>query len=304
MLAALGFIGVYVVLVGVASFLEQPLAQKLDAFRLGAALRLGALIMAVAALLAGRGPAIPSLEPVLAGIGIGLILGFGSVFYCLALARLRAWLAASVANGYVAATVLLGVVVLGEHLTWFVIAGLTLTLTGVVALSWQKPAEAGSHSLRRSLAAAWPLGVYIVLVGVGVFLQKPALRGLTALQLNALTALGMAMVALAAVGVRDRRIPTGPAALATAGVGILLGLGGVGYYLALERLPVSVAATLANTSVLVTAALAILVRHQAVTRRQIVGAAATLAGVCLLTISQRRWRPHAAALGRQACAAH
>jgi probable blue pigment (indigoidine) exporter len=286
MLIGLGFIVVYVVLVGVVSFLEQPLAQKLDAFRLGASLRLGALITAVAALLGGRGSAIPDLEPGLAGVGIGLLLGIGSVFYCLALSHLRAWLAASIANGYVAVTILLGVVVLGEDLTWFVAAGLTLTLAGVVALSWQEAGEADSHGAHRSLAAAWPLGVYIVLVGIGAFLAKPALGGLSALQLNALTALGMAAVALAAVGVRDRRVPTGPAALATAGVGVLLGLGGVGYYLALERLPVSVAATLGNTSVLVTAALAILVRHQTVTPRQVAGAVTTLAGVCLLTIPQ------------------
>ena len=111
MLVALGFIGANVMLEGVASFLEQPLSRKLDAFRLGAALRLGGLVVAVVALLAGRGPAIPALEPGLAGVGIGLILGIGSAFYCLALSRLAPWLAASVANGYVAVTILLGVVV-------------------------------------------------------------------------------------------------------------------------------------------------------------------------------------------------
>jgi drug/metabolite transporter (DMT)-like permease len=285
-LLALGFIGANVVLVGLASFLEQPLAQKLDAFQLGAALRLGALIVAVAALLAGRGPAIQDLESGLAGIGIGLILGAGSAFYCLALSRLAPWLAASVSNGYVAVTILLGIVLLGEDLTWFVSAGLALTFAGVVALSWRKPAEAGSHGLRRSLAAIWPLGPYILLVGVGAFLEKPTLRGLTALQLNSLTALGMAIVALAAVGARDRRFPTGPAALGAGGVGILLGLGALGYYLGLVRLPVSVAATLSNTSVLVTVALAVVVRHQAITPRQVAGAAATLAGVSLLTIPQ------------------
>ena len=283
---ALGFIGVNVVLEGLASFLEHPLSQKLDAFRLGAALRLGALIVAVAALLAGRGPAIPDLEPGLAGFGIGLILGVGSVFYCLALSRLAPWLAASVANGYVVVTILLGIVVLGEDLTWFASAGLALTFAGVVALSWRKPTEAGSHGLRRSLAAVWPLGPYIVLVGVGVFLEKPVLRGLTALQLNALTALGMAIVALIAVAALDRRLPTGATALGAGGVGLLLGLGSVGYYLGLERLPVSVASTLSNTSVLVTAALAVVFRHQTITPRQVVGAAATLAGVSLLTLPQ------------------
>jgi drug/metabolite transporter (DMT)-like permease len=286
MLVALGFIGASVVLVGVVSFLEQPLSQRLDAFRLGAALRLGGLIMAVAALLAGRGPAIPDLEPGLAGVGIGLILGLGSAFYCLALSGLAPWLATSVANGYVAVTILLGVVVLGEHLTWLAIAGLALTVAGIIALSWQEPADAGDGAGKRSLVAAWPLVPYIALVGVGAFLEKPLLRDVTALQLNALTALGMAVVALAAVGVRDRRLPTGRAALGASGVGLLLGLGSVGYFLGLERLPVSVAATLSNTSVLVTAALAVFFRHQKITRRQVTGAAATLAGVSLLTIPQ------------------
>jgi drug/metabolite transporter (DMT)-like permease len=125
-----------------------------------------------------------------------------------------------------------------------------------------------------------------VLVGVGVFLEKPALRSLTALQLNALTALGMAIVALAAVVARDRRLPTGSAALGASGVGLLFGLGAVGYFLGLDRLPVSVAATLSNTSVLVTAALAVAFRHQGVTLRQVVGAVTTLTGVSLLTLSQ------------------
>jgi len=286
MLPALAFIGANVVLVGVASFLEYPLSRQLDAFRLGAALRLGALILAVAALLAGRGPAIPDLWPGLVGIGIGLILGVGSAFYCLALAGLAPWLAASVANGYVAVTILLGVVVLGETLTWLAVAGLALTLAGIIALSWRQSSAADHRGVRGSLAAVWLLGPYIVLVGVGAFLEKPALRSLTALQLNALTALGMAVVALAAVFTRDRRFPTGSAALGAGGVGVLLGLGAVGYYLGLAHLPVSVAATLSNTSVLVTAALAVVFRHQAITPRQIAGAAATLVGVSLLTIPQ------------------
>ncbi len=286
MLAALGFIGVNVVLVGLASFLEKPFSQKLDAFRLGAALRLGALIVAVAALLAGRGPAVPDLGPGLAGLGIGLILGVGSAFYCLALSHLAPWLAASVSNGYVAVTILLGIVVLGERLTWFVGAGLVLTFIGIVALSWQKPAPAESHSLRHSLAAIWPLGPYILFVGVGAFLEKPALRELTALQLNAMTALGMAIVAVAAVMVRDHRLPTGSTALGAGGVGLLLGLGAVAYYLGLEYLPVSVAATLSNTSVLVTVVLAVIFRHQPLTLRQIAGAAITLVGVSLLTMPQ------------------
>jgi drug/metabolite transporter (DMT)-like permease len=286
MLTALAFIGASVVLGGVASFLEHPLSRQLDAFRLGAALRLGTLFLAVGALLAARGPVVPSVKSGLAGFGIGLILGVGSVFYCHALTGLEPWFVASVANAYIAVTILLGVAVLGETLTWLTIAGLALTIAGIVALSWRNPDAAASHGLRRSLAAMWPLGPYVLLVGVGVFLEKPALSGVTALQLNTLTALGMAIVAVAAVMVRDRRLPTGFAALGTGGVGLLFGLSALGYYLGLEYLPVSVAATLSNTSVLVTVVLTVTFRHRAITRRQIGGAMATLAGVSLLTLPQ------------------
>ena len=284
MLTALAFIGASVVLGGVASFLEHPLSRQLDAFRLGAALRLGTLILAAGALIAAGGPLVPDLTSGLAGLGIGLILGIGSVFYCLALAGLAPWLAASVANGYIAVTILLGVAVLGETLTWLALTGLALTFVGIVALSWRNPNAADSHGLRPSLAALWPLGPYILLVGVGVFLEKPALRSVTALQLNALTALGMAIVAVVAVMVRHHRLPTGSAALGGGGVGLLFGLSALGYYLGLEYLPVSVAATLSNTSVLVTVVLAVVFRHQAITRRQIAGAVATLAGGSLLTL--------------------
>ena len=51
-------------------------------------------------------------------------------------------------------------------------------------------------------------------------------------------------------------------------------------------IPVSVAATLSNTSVLVTAVLTVAVRRQPITRPQAAGAVVTLAGVSLLTLSQ------------------
>jgi drug/metabolite transporter (DMT)-like permease len=75
----------------------------------------------------------------------------------------------------------------------------------------------------------------------------------------------------------------GASSLAAAGVGLMIGLGGVAYFLGLAHLPVSIAATLGNAYLLVTTALAVVVRGQTLGRWQIVGAVATVAGVCLLT---------------------
>ncbi|MCC6313809.1 MAG: EamA family transporter [Thermomicrobiales bacterium] len=288
MLAALGFIGASIVLVGVVTFLEEPLAKELDAFRLDAALRLGALVLAVIALAAAPGVGLPAAGPGLAGVGVGLLFGVASVAYCFAIGSKSSWLVASISNGYVVVTVVLGVLVLGESLTLWVLGGLVLTLAGIVALSWRSPAKGHARTdnggLRQMVKAASPLGIFIVLTGVGAFLEKPMLGDLTPLQLNAAVATGMAAVGVAAVGARDRRVPTGKAALATAGLGVLLGLGAITYYLGLQHLPVSVAATLSNTYVLVAAALTVLFGHQRITLRQVAGAVSALAGATLLTL--------------------
>ncbi len=287
MLTALAFIGAYVVLVGVASFLEEPVARRLDPFRLGAALRFGALVVAVAALVVAGNGAPSSFAPTLAGVGIGGIAGAASICYCLALSRTQAWLAASIANGYVAVTALLGIVFLGDALDWAVAAGLFLTIAGVIALSWQQRSKGNREKRQHTGSAIWPLVGYIALAGISAFLEKPALSHLSPLQLNALTAFGMAAVGFGAVGVRGEGLQIGASALAAGGIGLMIGLGGVAYFLGLADLPVSIAATLANSYVLVTTGLSVVVRHRPLSRRQTAGALATVAGVCLLTIAHR-----------------
>lgn len=291
MLLALGFIGAYVVLVGIASFLEEPISRQIDAFRLDAALRVGALIMALAALVVSGAPFMPPLAPAAGGFGIGCIAGAASICYCIALAHTHAWLAASIANGYVAVTAALGLVFLGDPFGWPLAAGLALTVAGAVALSWRGSRATKSASDGMSLRTALPLVGYVLLAGTSSFLEKPALGGLTPLQLNALTALGMAAVGVAAVSVaasgHNRRRSAGRPALAAAGLGLMIGLGAVAYFLGLARLPVSVAAALGNTYVLVTTALSVVVRHEKLGRWQFAGALATIAGVCALSLAPR-----------------
>jgi drug/metabolite transporter (DMT)-like permease len=80
-----------------------------------------------------------------------------------------------------------------------------------------------------------------------------------------LLSLGMWASGLMALLVRERALPpTGPA-LKGVGIGCLIGVATICYFLGLVHLPVSVGATLANAYVLVTVALTIVVWHRAVT---------------------------------------
>jgi EamA-like transporter family len=66
----------------------------------------------------------------LAGLGIGLITGVGSLFYCFALDYLSVAMVVTFSNLYIVITTLLGIVVLGERVTALKIAGLA-TVNGL-----------------------------------------------------------------------------------------------------------------------------------------------------------------------------
>ena len=51
------------------------------------------------------------------------------------------------------------------------------------------------------------MGGYVVIIGIGAFLEKPALRGLDATQLNGLMAIAMTAVALVDFAVEGPRMP-------------------------------------------------------------------------------------------------
>jgi drug/metabolite transporter (DMT)-like permease len=147
-------------------------------------------------MLATHGMALPALPSLLAGIGIGIITGIGSICYCLALGYLAVSVVVAFANLYIVVTVLLGMTVLHEAATPLKITSLLVTLAGVLVLSYSP----GRHGVQLGEGAAtqthWLrplviLAAYILLIGTGTFLEKPALHGLDATQLNALQAAGM-----------------------------------------------------------------------------------------------------------------
>ena len=284
------YIAVYVGLLGFASFLERPVGRGFGAFQLNILMRGGGVAVGVAALLVAHGMALPALPALLAGIGIGIITGIGSICYCLALAYLAVSVVVAFANLYIVVTVLLGMIVLHEAVTPLKIASLGVTLAGVLVLSYSP----GRHGVQPGEGAAtethWlrplaNLAAYILLVGTGAFLEKPGLQGLDATQLNALQAAGLAVVACVALIVRRDSVSPDRADLGALMVGMMIGLGSIFYFLGLERLPVSIAAAASNGYMVATVLLSVLLQHEALGWPKRTGIALTVVGVTLLAYS-------------------
>lgn len=303
MVIALAAIGAYVLLVGVASFIESPVGRGFDALQLNALIRIGSATLAIAAFLVVHGLSLPAPLAVAAGTGIGLVAGGGSICYCFALNYLPVSLVVSVANLSIVVTIALGAAILHENVAPLKIAALILTIAGALALS-RPPARHGvgppdakapsKGTVQPPAAAVSPhrrlpgfslLALYLALVGVSTFLEKPALRQLDATQLNALQSIGMLVIAAAALGTVREFPKPGRRMVGSIGVGAMIGLGSIFYFLGLTRLPVSIAVGAANGYVVITVLLAVLIGHAALPWSKRLAIALTVAGVTLFAFS-------------------
>ncbi|MGA7913428.1 MAG: EamA family transporter [Candidatus Dormiibacterota bacterium] len=291
MTGSLGYIGAYVLVVGVASFIESPVGRGFGPFQLNALIRTGSLVAAVAALVLTHGLAIPPSPPALAGLGIGLLTGVGSLFYCFALDYLSVAMVVTFSNLYIVITTLLGIAVLGERVTVLKIVGLACILLGVVLLAHPPARYAVTPEAARSdrkmvgLLAFGTIAIYVMIIGVGAFLEKPALKGLDATQLNALMAISMTAVAGVALTVRGPRLPMTKRTLGAFGVGAMIGIASVFYFLGLAGLNVSVAAASSNAFIIVTVVLSTIFLRQPLTRARGGAIIVTLFGVTGLALS-------------------
>jgi bacterial/archaeal transporter family protein len=287
---SLGYVAVYVVLAGVASFIEKPAGRGFGAFQLNALIRAGSLAAAAVALVFAHGLAVPAAGYLLAGLGIGLLTGAGSILYCFALDYLPVSLVVTLSNLYIVITIVLGIVVLHEPITALKIAGLACTVAGVLVLG-HSPARYAAHP--KASAASPPrqtrgfaiMGIYVVMIGAGAFLEKPALKGLTATQLNALMGVAMTAVAGIVLAVKGPRLPMTKRTLGGLSVGVMIGTASVFYFLGLRGLPVSVASAASNASVIVTVVLSAIFLHQRLGRARSAAIALTLLGATLLALS-------------------
>jgi uncharacterized membrane protein len=223
-------------------------------------------------------------------LGIGLLSGMGSMLYCFGLDYLPVSLVVTFSNLYVVVTVVLGIVVLHEPVTVLKIAGLICILGGVLILAHppaRHSASPDSNSAGMSLQARGLviMGIYVVVIGVSAFLEKPALKGLTATQLNVLMGIAMTAVAGVALVVRGPRLPMTKRTFGGLGVGVMIGTASVFYFLGLRGLPVSVASAASNASVVVTVVLSAIFLHQPLSRARAAAIALTLLGATLLALT-------------------
>jgi drug/metabolite transporter (DMT)-like permease len=137
-LTGFAFLAGYIVLVGVASFLQKFSMKQLNPYQINFLMGLGMLVTAVPALLIKQGSLTVPSKSLPLGVPIGLLMALGSISYVLALSKLQVGTAAAISTSYVVLVVLLSRVFLSESLSWLKIAGISLTIVGVALLSWQQ----------------------------------------------------------------------------------------------------------------------------------------------------------------------
>lgn len=311
MILALAAIGAYVLLVGGASFLESP-DRGFDAVQLNGLVRFGSAALSVAVLVAIHGISMPPPLWLAAGLGLGLVAGAGSICYVFALNFLPVSLVVAVSNLSIVVTVVLGAAILRESVGLLKIGALVLTVVGALALSRasakkSKTAVSGKHrELSSTVAAPARHGVRpaqpgasrenrlpgygllvlnLALVGASYFLEKPVLQHLDVFQLNALQTIGMLIVAAIALAARQQFPSPGRHMAVTIGVGAMIGLGSIFYFLGLMRLPVSIAVGLANGYVVVTILLSVLIGHATLPWSKRLAIALTVTGVILFVFA-------------------
>ena len=128
----------YVVMVGVASFLEKFSMKQLNPYQINFLMAIGMLVTAVPALWIKEGTLTVPAKALPLGAPIGLLMAVGSICFVLSLAKLPVGMATAISTSFVVLVVLLSRFFLSENIGWMKAVGITLTIAGVALLSWQR----------------------------------------------------------------------------------------------------------------------------------------------------------------------
>jgi drug/metabolite transporter (DMT)-like permease len=299
------------------SIILGGLASRHSALRVNAIrMTSGALYFLVVIPLAGGRALFAGLTPAhalaLGGTSI-LAQAIGDMLYVLGIGRIGAARASPISvSSFPLITLILGALLLGEHLTWSIAAGAALIIAGIIllVLRSQIPPEdmpvPGSEGLETLGDADEPpstgrsLPLRENLIGLGLVLTAALawsastiwLRvispGLPAITVTAVRVPCGALFLLVLLGAQRRLTLRGLdrrslLLLGAAGV-IGTGFGSMLYIIAVQRTSAGLAALLVSTSPLWTLPLAAVFLHERITRRVLVGAALTMAGILLVLV--------------------
>ena len=137
-ISGFGFLAGYVVMVGVASFLEKYSMKQLNGYRVNFLMAIGMAVTAVPALWIKQGSLTVPTKALPLGAPIGLLMALGSICFVLSLAKLPVGMATAISTSYVVLVFFLSWLFLSESISWMKIAGTLLTLGGVALLSWEQ----------------------------------------------------------------------------------------------------------------------------------------------------------------------
>lgn len=140
-LSGLAYLLGYIVMVGVASFLQKFSMKELNPYPVNFLMAVGMLITAVPALWLKQGDLTVPVKALPTGAPIGLLMALGSISYVLALSKLDVGTAAAISISYVVLVALLSWIFLHESLSWMKIIGILLTIIDVAMLSWEQPSN-------------------------------------------------------------------------------------------------------------------------------------------------------------------
>ena len=128
----------YIVLVGVASFLEKFSMKQLNPYQVNFLMAVGMAVTAVPALWIKQGSLSVPAKALPLGAPIGLLMALGSISFVLALSELPVGMATGISTSYVLLVMLLSWLFLNEGMSWMKAFGALLTVAGVALLSWQQ----------------------------------------------------------------------------------------------------------------------------------------------------------------------
>lgn len=128
---------------------------------------------------------------------------------------------------------------------------------------------------------------YILLLGLGTFLQKLSLKELTPYQLHFLISLGMIFTAIPILLFQQKSLAfPQKGILIGSSVGLLFALGSFTFTLALSKMPAGAATAISLSYVLVVTALSTVFLKEPITLTKVIGIVLTIIGVAILSYKQ------------------